>query len=213
MAKVKTRGRERPAVETAPPQFDWLLIACAVAGFVVSGYLTVTKLTGGHAAFCTTGTSCDIIQSSRYAMFLGVPTAAWGAALYAVVVGLVLSGLSPQRWTIVFAFASAAVAFSAYMTYLALAVLHAACPWCLLDAVIAVALLAVTIWHRPGARGRRAPSRPVRMAAIGIASAVVIVVFAAGVFVAGSPTSGLRYQEDLARHLASTGAIFYGAFW
>ena len=99
------------------------------------------------------------------------------------------------------------------MTYLALAVLHAACPWCLLDAVIAVALLAVTIWHRPGARGRRAGSRPVRMAAIGIASAVVIIVFGAGVFVAGSPTSGLRYQEDLARHLASTGAIFYGAFW
>ena len=46
-----------------------------------------------------------------------------------------------------------------------------------------------------------------------IACAVVIIVFGAGVFVAGSPTSGLRYQEDLARQLASTGAIFYGAFW
>jgi uncharacterized membrane protein len=179
----------------------------------VSGYLTLTKLTGSHAAFCTTGTSCDIIQSSRYAMFLGVPTAAWGALLYAVVLGLTIAALTPQRWTIVFALASAAVAFSAYMTYLALAVLHAACPWCLLDAVIAVALLAVTVWHRPIGRGRRASARPLRMAVIGVATAVVIVVFAAGVFVAGSPTSGARYQEDLARHLASTGAIFYGAFW
>jgi uncharacterized membrane protein len=212
MAKVKINARDRLAVD-ATPRRDWLLVACAVAGVLVSGYLAVTKLTGGHAAFCTTGTSCDIIQSSRYAMFLGIPTAAWGAALYAVVLGLALSGLSGARFTIVFALASAAVAFSAYMTYLALALVRAACPWCLLDAVVAVAVFAVTLWHRPIARGRRASTRPVRLAAIGIASAVVTVVFAAGVFVAGSPTTGSRYQEDLARHLASTGAIFYGAYW
>jgi uncharacterized membrane protein len=190
-----------------------MIAGCAIAGLLVSGYLTFTKLTGSAAAFCEAGTGCDLLQSSRYATFLGAPTAAWGVLLYAAVVALALIGLSPQRWLIVFVLATAATVFSAYMTYLALAVIGAACPWCLLDAVIAVLLLGVTLWRRPVATGRRAPTRTRRVVAIGLATAIVTVVGAAGIFVAASPTAGRSYQERLARHLADSGAIFYGAFW
>ena len=40
-----------------------------------------------------------------------------------------------------------------------------------------------------------------------------LVVFAAGVFVADAPTVATARQEALARHLAASGAIFYGAYW
>ncbi len=52
------------------------------------------------------------MQSSRYAAFLGAPTAAWGALLYALVVGLALGGFTVRRWLAVFAMVAAAVAFS-----------------------------------------------------------------------------------------------------
>ena len=48
---------------------------------------------------------------------------------------------------------------------------------------------------------------------LGVAAAVVTVVFGMGVFVAGAPSTGSTYQESLARHLAASGAIFYGAYW
>jgi uncharacterized membrane protein len=206
---MRTAGRV--TVEAAPR--DWLVAACGLAGLLISGYLTFTKLTGSAAAFCEAGTGCDIVQASRYATFLGAPTAAWGALLYAAVIALALVGLSSLRWLFVFGLATVAVSFSAYMTYLALVVLRAACPWCLLDALVAVALLGVTLWHRPVPKGRRAPTRTRRVVAIGMATAILTVVVAAGVFVAASPTAGRSYQENLARHLASSGAIFYGAYW
>jgi hypothetical protein len=105
------------------------------------------------------------------------------------------------------------VAFSAYLVYLQLAVIRAVCPWCLLDAGISVVLLALLVWRRPAASGRRASTRPARVAVIGAAVAVVTVVGAIGVHVGDSPTSGSAYRGALATHLAASGAIFYGAYW
>lgn len=189
------------------------MTALAAAGLVVSGYLTWTKWTGAPALFCESGSGCDVIQASRYAVFLGAPTAAWGVVLYALLIGLAVAGLAPRRWTAAYALAVAGVAFSAYLTYLALWELRAACPWCLTDAGIAVALLAALLVRRPARTGRRAPARPGRLVAIGAPVALATVVFAAGVFVTGQPTGATAEQEGLARHLAASGAIFYGAYW
>ena len=67
--------------------------------------------------------------------------------------------------------------------------------------------------RRPAVTGRRSPVRPRRLVAIGATLAVATVVFAAGVFVADAPTTATARQEALARHLAASGAIFYGAYW
>jgi uncharacterized membrane protein len=201
------------AAAPAPPGSDWPVAAVATAGLIVSVYLAWTKWTGGAALFCESGSGCDVVQASRYAMFLGVPTASWGTLLYLLVIGLALAGLTPRRWSGAYALAVVAVAFSAYLTYVSLRVLRVACPYCLTDAGIAVALLAVLLVRRPAATGKRAPTRPRRVAALGAALAVATVVFAAGVFVADTPSAASAHQESLARHLASSGAVFYGAYW
>lgn len=203
----------KPKPAPVPAHRHWLVAAVAAAGLVVSVYLTWTKWTGATALFCESGSGCDVVQASRYAVFLGLPTAAWGVLLYALVGGLALAGLTPRRWVAAYALAVAGVAFSAYLTYLSFFELAAACPYCLADAVIAGGLLVVLLVRRPAATGRRAPTRRGRLIAIGAAMVVVTVVFSMGVFVAGSPTAGSAYPDALARHLKASGAIFYGAYW
>ncbi len=194
-------------------QRDVVVAAIAALGLLVSGYLTATKLTGATAAFCEKGTGCDIVQASPYAMLLGLPTAAWGVGLYAVVVALALAGFTVRRWQIAFVLGVVAVSFSAYLAYVQLFVLSALCKWCTFDALVSVAVLAVLVWRRPLPTGRRSPTRPARLAAIATVTAVFTIVFAIGAYVGEGPGSSGNVREALALHLARSGAVFYGAFW
>lgn len=198
----------------APPAVtrDWLVVAIAGAGLALSGYLTWTKAADATALFCEAGTACDIVQASRYATFLGIPTAAWGIALYAVVVALAAAGLTARRWLAAFVLGVVAVAFSAYLAVVQLVVLRAVCPWCAVDAAVAFVLLGALLWRRP-ATGRRSRIRPTRVAWIAGVVAAVTLAVAIGVHQTEPPEAASSYREALARHLTSSGAIFYGAFW
>jgi hypothetical protein len=142
-----------------------------------------------------------------------MPTAAWGAALYVALLALALTGLPPKRWIWAFALASAAVAFSAYLTAVSLVSLRATCPWCLVVAAIGVAIFVTLLVRRPAAAGKRSPVRPARVAAVGIAAGVVTVVFAAGVWVMDTPAASDAFADRLASHLAANDGVMYGAFW
>ena len=209
MSRHAPRGgrREHPAPS---PSRDWLVIAMAAAGLLVAGYLTVTKLMGGSAAFCTAGGGCDAVQSSRYAMLLSVPTALWGALAYAAVGGLAAAGLTVTRWQGAFALAAGAVGFSAYLTWISASVIGALCGYCLTSGALAVMLLAVLVWHRP-LGGRRSPT-PTRLVVLGAAAAIGVIVVGAGIYAANPESSDPAYREALARHLTARGLVMYGAF-
>ena len=204
------RGQRR---RTDAPQRDWVIAGIAAAGLVLAAYLTATRLTSATALFCTTGGGCDIVQSSRYSMLLGLPTAAWGGVLYLVLGGLALAGLPPLRWRWAFVLSVAGVAFSAYLTYLELFVLRAICAYCLTSAGIAAALFVVLLVRRPAVTGRRSPVRPAILVPLALATAVLTVIVGVGAFVADTAGVATPYQEGLARHLARTGAVMYGAYW
>ncbi len=206
-------ARSRRAAEPEIPPRDWWVAALAATGLVVAGYLTVNKWSGGSALFCTAGSGCDIVQASRYAVVLGLPTAAWGAGLYAAVGALALLGLPPRRWLAAFLLAVAGASFSLYLTYLSIFDLGATCAYCLTSAGIAFALFGLLLWRRPAAKGRRSPVRPTRVVALAALTAVATVVFGAGVFATPEPKEAASYQEALARHLKASGAVFYGAYW
>ena len=210
-----SRGKGGPGRrdQHGAPQPDWIVVSVAAVGLAVAGYLAVTKLLGGSALFCTAGSPCDIVQASQYANFLGLPTAAWGAGLYAVIGAMALAGLPARRWLGAFLLAVTGVSFSLYLTYLELFVLRAVCAYCVASAVIAAALFAVLLARRPAVSGRRSPARPARVAALGGLTAVVTVGIGVAAFTLGSPGQASGYQEALARHLASSGAVFYGAYW
>jgi len=200
----------RAAVEATTPA--WTTVALAALGLVVSGYLTWTKVTGSQALFCSGSHSCDIVQASRYATMVGLPTALWGLALYAALGAVAWLGYTPARWLASLVVSSAAATFSAYLTVVSLFVLRAACSYCLASAAIEGLILADVIrWWRRVPPARASLPAP-RAAMAGGAAAVLTLVLALGVF-AVAPAGASAYQVALARHLASTGAVMYGAFW
>lgn len=130
----------------------------ALAGLFVSAYLLLYKLGAYGELLCGAGGACDLVQASRYATFLGIPVAGWGAAWYATVFALALAGVQPRfagarwpgRWLL--GLAAAGVAFSAYLTYVELFILRAICRWCVASAVLAVLILGLAAGPRAAAR-------------------------------------------------------------
>jgi uncharacterized membrane protein len=117
-----------------------------VAVLALGGVFIALDLTLYHVGIigqlaCSVG-SCEKVQLSRWANFLGVPVAAWGLATYLALLVLALAGLQP-RWSdsrgiswLLVALSGWSVAFSAWLTYLELWVIHAICIWCVTSAVL-----------------------------------------------------------------------------
>ena len=191
---------------------DLAVAGLAAAGAAVAAYLAWLKLAGASTVFCVTGTGCDIVQSSRYALLLGVPTALWGALVYVAIGVLAGVGLSSRRWSWVFHLAAAGVAFSAYLTALSVFVIGATCVYCLASAAIMAAILGLLVWRRPVAPARGPALRPARLLVGGVAAGAITVL--AGAFLYAMPSAEApSYQAALARHLRESGAVMYGAHW
>jgi uncharacterized membrane protein/glutaredoxin len=205
MARSK---RDRSVGTPARP--DPLVAGLAAAGLAIAGYLTWLKWTGTTAAFCLSGSGCDILQASQYAILLGVPIALWGALLYVGIGALALWGLSGWRWRWAFYLAAAGVGVSAYLTGLSLFVVHATCAYCLASAAVVLAIVLALWWRRAAMPDHRPRLGPVL--AGGIAAAVLAPLGAAFIF-AMPATPGAGYEAALAKHLRASGAVMYGAYW
>jgi uncharacterized membrane protein/glutaredoxin len=199
--------RETVAVPARP---DLLVAALAAAGLAIALYLSWLKWAGATAAFCVSGSGCDIVQASRYAMLLGVPTALWGGLLYLGIGALALLGFDSRRWSWAFYLAAAGVGVSVYLTALSLLVVRATCAYCLASAALTVALLLVLWWRRAALPGRR--PRVAQLIAGGVAAAALAPLAAAFVF-AMPEGGGAGFEAALARHLREKGAVMYGAYW
>jgi uncharacterized membrane protein len=120
----------------------------ALAGVFISLYLTLYKLGYIGTLACAVG-SCETVQTSKWATFLGFPVGAWGVAYYLVVLGVSLAGLMPafsERLSVsqlLVAMTGTGFVFSLWLTYLELFVINAICQWCVMSAVLATALLVV----------------------------------------------------------------------
>ncbi|HEY7040301.1 MAG TPA: vitamin K epoxide reductase family protein, partial [Methylomirabilota bacterium] len=90
--------RRRNVAVTRPAKPDYVVVGLAAAGFAIAVYLTWLKWSGGNATFCLSGSGCDVVQASRYGTLLGLPTALWGALLYAAIGALAAIGLTATRW-------------------------------------------------------------------------------------------------------------------
>jgi uncharacterized membrane protein len=122
----------------------------ALVGFFVALYLWLHALGVGGPLKCGTG-GCDTVQTSRWAVFLGLPVAFYGVVGYFAILVVAIVALRPaallQRgWNLLLvALASGGVLFTAYLTYIELFVLHAICRWCVGSAVIITAIWVVSL--------------------------------------------------------------------
>ena len=124
----------------------------SLVGVAVAGYLTWVHYAGLEPFCVGGGGGCERVQSSEYAELLGVPVAVAGLAGYLALLGSLALPEEPSRMTAGF-LALTGAAFSLYLTYVEIVEIHALCQWCVVSAVLMVALAGVSV-----ARLSRTPS-------------------------------------------------------
>jgi uncharacterized membrane protein len=124
------------------------LALLSLVGAFVALYLALFKMGIIGELSCTVG-SCNTVQLSRWATFLGLPVATWGVGFYLLTLGLSLAGLQ-DRWVdsrglslTLLALTAWGVLFSAWLTYLELVVIDAICMWCVISAIIVLVMFAI----------------------------------------------------------------------
>lgn len=130
-----------------------VIAVLALVGLFVAMYLWLFKLGIVGTLSCKIG-GCEKVNTSPWAVLLGLPVAFWGVAYYVGLFGVAVLGTlerfaSDRRVTlglVVLTFWG--VLFSAWLTYLELAVIHAVCMYCVISAVLVVLafVLAVLDW-------------------------------------------------------------------
>ena len=134
----------------------------ALVGLFVAVYLTLFKLGFIGQLVCAVG-SCETVQTSKWATFLGLPVAAWGVGYYVAVLAVAFAGTtergedSPTIPLLLVLLTAWGAIFSVWLTWLELFVIHAICQWCVISALIAVALLVVAVLDWRETKGSREP--------------------------------------------------------
>src|SRR5579859_902408 len=114
----------------------------ALVGLFIALFLWLHALGYGGAIKCGASGGCETVQTSRWAVFLGLPVAFYGvvgyfALLVVAVVALRPAALGDRAWNLVLcALASIGFLFTIYLTYVELFLIHAICRWCVGSAVV-----------------------------------------------------------------------------
>ena len=125
-------------------------IVVSFIGLVDSLYLTWVKLSNNTAA-CLPGIgNCEAVNTSRYSEVFGIPVALLGAIAYLILLGIVLledkiDWVNLYSRMGVFGLTFAGLLYSAYLTYLEIAVIRAVCPFCVISAVCILILFVLSI--------------------------------------------------------------------
>jgi len=121
----------------------------ALIGVFVAAYLALYKAGVIGTLACGTG-GCETVQFSKWSMFLGYSVALWGVGYYIAVLALALVGLQ-ERWAesralslTMLLLTGWGVLFTAWLTYLEVAVIDAICRWCVGSAAIVLVLFVLS---------------------------------------------------------------------
>jgi uncharacterized membrane protein len=127
-----------------------IVATLALAGIFVALYLLLYKIGVVGNLSCSIG-SCETVNTSRWAVFLGAPVAGWGVAFYVAMFGLALASLQERYASslgmskLLAVVSGAGLVFSIWLTYLELFVIHAICQWCVVSAIIVTMIFVVAV--------------------------------------------------------------------
>jgi uncharacterized membrane protein len=127
-----------------------IVATLAFIGVFVSTYLTMYKLGYIGTLQCAVG-SCETVNTSRWATFLGLPVAAWGLGFYVAAFAVCLLGIRDENsesrgYSLAIAGLTGwGVVFSGWLTYLELFVINAICIWCVTSAIIVLLMFLVSL--------------------------------------------------------------------
>jgi uncharacterized membrane protein/glutaredoxin len=217
MAKT-IKNKPGPSIQAAAPGRikqgpNWAVLVLAVAGMLLSGYLTYSAWQGESVAGCTIGSACDVVLNSRWSRLLGMPTSFWGFLTYALLAAIAWNKTTPSQWKMAWTVTIVGLLYSLYLTGVSLIVLDSACPYCLTSLGIMTAILAVLLTRRPA----RMPGFVWGPWLVKTGGAALLIIIALHLHYSGyiGKTAGPEdpWVRGLVEHLAKTEAKFYGASW
>jgi uncharacterized membrane protein/glutaredoxin len=213
-AKTKKPGPVRPGRPALASQLpNRLMLILALAGMLLTAYLTYSAWQGKLVAGCTVGDPCEAVLNSRWSALFGMPTAFWGLLTYSLLAAIAWNKPSAAQWKLAWVVTLLGLTYSLYLTGISFFVLKAACPYCLASLALMGAIFAVVLYARPG--DLSAVNWLPWLAKTGGAALVLVV--ALHLHYAGywgkAPRPEDPWIRGLAEHLASTDAKFYGASW
>jgi len=145
LARLLKSGRK-----PLPPAKTWAIPFLTLVGLGIAAYLAYVEITHVEAVCGPIG-ECNIVQTSSYALILGIPVAVLGVLHY-LAIGALWMGQSYQggRWGNQTALGLLGLTifgalFSIYLTCLELFVVRAVCTWCLGSAVTTTILMLVVV--------------------------------------------------------------------
>jgi uncharacterized membrane protein len=208
------KKKKRQSVPKNREHPNWLLTGLASAGIALTAYLLITNLLDKPPLYCNDGSSCDIVQQSRWGTFLGAPTALWGFLTYAALayIGIRVRNLG-SHWMSAWVIAMIGLGYSIYLTAISLLVIEATCIYCLASLSIMAVIFGVIIFQRPA----ELPDFNY-MAWAGKTIVVTMIIIGgihlhySGVFDSAAGPED-PYLKGLAEHLTQEKVVFYGAFW
>ncbi len=211
----RSKPLAKPADTPAPhnPQgmsmLTMTLLALAVAGIVLTSYLTYVAWFEDHPAFCAEGSGCDLVQASRWATLMGLPMAFWGWLTYVILAYAIWrTTVKSKSWTFVLFGSVCGFAISAYLTIISVFEIEATCHYCLASFAIMTTIMILTLVRQP-------PEWPTSLKEAVVISAVLVGglhLHYSGVFDAAAGPEDPQLQA-LAIHLVDKGMKFYGAYW
>ena len=208
-----TSSVQAAALSTAKQHPNWPILALAIAGMLLSGYLTYSAWQGQSVAGCTVGSACDVVLNSRWSKLLGMPISFWGFLTYALLAAIAWNKTTPSQWKMAWTITIIGLLYSLYLTGVSLIVLDSACPYCLTSLGLMAAIFAVLLTRRPakmpGFSWGPWLGKP--------AGAAVLIIIVLHLHYPGyiGKTAGPEdpWIRGLVEHLAKTDAKFYGASW
>lgn len=209
--KKKVKRQPIPSRREHP---NWPLVGLASAGMLLTAYLVITSWLGGQPLYCQEGSTCDIVQNSRWGTLMYLPTAFWGFMTYAVLAYIGLRVRSAEwhfksAWVV----SMVGLGYSLYLNAISFIVIEALCVYCLASLLIMTVIFIVVASQRPkGLIDFKYPA----WAGTTIVFTLMIIggmhLHYSGVF---DPAAGPEdpFLKGLAQHLTKNEAVFYGAYW
>jgi uncharacterized membrane protein len=117
-------------------------LALSLCGVALAGYLTWVHYADTQTVCVGGGGSCERVQESDYAVFLGVPVAVIGLAGYLALASAFAIRHDEARSAAAF-IGIVGMGFSAYLTYVEVFTVEAICQWCVASAVLMTAIAAI----------------------------------------------------------------------
>lgn len=190
---------------------DTLILIFAALGIIISAYLSYTYFSSGQTTFCLSGSGCDVVKESPFSKVFGISVPYFGLLGYLIIILAVLyKGLGNTRYSIVYYFSLMGVAFSAYLTYLEISVIKAICSYCVISAILVLAIFITVLISKQFKSITSVNNKFI------LTSSVIFAVIIGGSYISHS---GIRKSSpatktviELAKHLQSTHSSMYGSY-